>query len=142
MNGCSTNDELFARLFAARCSCCSETYERTCSETAWLNRAQRFVQSYLPALMEARAAAPTSAAWWSCSSAREPVPSLLEYFELLESTAGVSVSAREKMTHYLERELPAFDKALGCNQSALCVEQFGWRAMIAAGQYQEYERQR
>lgn len=132
MNGCSTNDNLFARLFAARCSCCSETYKRTCSETAWLNRAQRFVQSYLPALLQAREAAPTSAAWWSCSSAREPVPSLREYFELLERTAGVSESAREKMAQYLERELPAFDKALGCDQGMRCSDQYQYRAMIAA----------
>ncbi|WP_216640222.1 hypothetical protein [Achromobacter ruhlandii] len=132
MNDYPATQELFGALFSARCSCCSETSEKTCSERAWLRRAQRFVQSYLPALMEARNAAPNSGAWWSCNADRKPVPTLPEYFELIERTADVSASAREQMMQYLERELPRFDKALGRHQGPLCLEQYDFRAMLAA----------
>ncbi|MFJ3463633.1 hypothetical protein [Achromobacter spanius] len=132
MNDSLASHELFEELFTARCSCRSECCKGSCSEMAWLGRAQRFVQSYLPALVEARNAAPDSLAWWSRAAKRNPVPTMPEYFELLEHTAGVSVSAREKMTQYLDRELPGFDKALGCNQARLCLDHYHYHAMIAA----------
>jgi len=50
----------------------------------------------------------------------------------MERTAGVSIAAREQMTQYLERELPGFDKALGCDQGRLCLDHYHYRAMIAA----------
>ncbi|CAB3921230.1 MULTISPECIES: hypothetical protein [Achromobacter] len=132
MNDCLTSHELFGELFTARCSCRSECCKGNCSEMAWLGRAQRFVQSYLPALEEARNAAPNSVAWWSHAAKRNPVPTMPEYFELLEHTAGVSVSAREKMTQYLERELPGYAKALGRHQSACCSDHFQYCATLAA----------
>lgn len=132
MKDCLPSHELFEELFTARCSCRSECCKGSCSEIAWLGRAQRFVQSYLPALVEARNAAPDSLAWWSRAAKRNPVPTMPEYFELLEHTAGVSVSAREKMTQYLELELPGFDKAQGRHQGAPCTDHYQYVATLAA----------
>jgi hypothetical protein len=129
---CPVTHELFRTLFAARCSCNVEPCQQNCSESAWLRRAQRFVQSYVPALQDARNATPNALAWWSCATEHKPVPTLPEYFDLMERTAGVSVAAREQMTQYLERELPGFDKALGCDQGRLCLDQYQYRATIAA----------
>jgi len=129
---CPAIHELFGTLFATRCSCNAESCEQNCSESAWLRRAQRFVQSYGLALQEARNAAPNSLAWWSSATERGSVPTLAEYFELMERTAGVSIAAREQMTQYLERELPGFDKALGIDQGRLCLDHYHYHAMIAA----------
>lgn len=132
MKDCAAIHEQFGTLFATRCSCNAESCNQSCSESAWLRRAQRFVQSYGLALQEARNAAPNALAWWSGATERGPVPTLPEYFELMERTAGVSIAARQRMRQYLERELPGFDKARGCDQGRLCLDHYHYLAMIAA----------
>ncbi|WMD24045.1 hypothetical protein RAS12_30910 (plasmid) [Achromobacter seleniivolatilans] len=128
---CSSTTELFGSLITARCSCRSESCEQKCSESSWLQVTKSFVKSYVPALVEARNAAPLSSAWWSSTSERAPVPTLSEYFELMEGAPGVSPAARAQMAHYLERSLPGYDKTRGRDQNAVCSQQLQYRANIA-----------
>lgn len=128
---CSSTNDLFGSLIAARCACSAESCEQNCSESSWLRRAKRFVKSYVPALLEARNAAPLSSAWWSSTSKRAPVPNLSQYFELMEHTPGVSAATRAHMADYLERELPGYDKTRGRVQDPICSDHLGHRAAIA-----------
>lgn len=131
MNCHQVTPAFFEALFAAKCACSSENCGQRCSESGWLRSAQRFVQSYLPALTEARNAEPNSPAWWSAASERKPVPTWREYYQLMHHTVSVSATAREKMAQYLERELPGFDKSRGGDQAEVCMAQYQYRAMIA-----------